>query len=497
MKEFILCLIKYTAIFMCNLYVFKKLLRIKLNVFDLLCIPLFMAFSAVLYFVTVYVKILVPIGLLIFGILYLFLRFRKSFYETVTVGTIALGISIFSYIVAILFSFVISITFYNIKSEMLRDIIVQTIISIIQIVLTILLFKIKRLQSGIKSDKKDATFEILLYFSVFIIFTLMLLYRKSVTQSITETVILIIALFGLLLIVWWFRHITNTYREAVKQRNVERLENTIETYKLNSVETDLQVAVYAKLFHYLNKAVPDCAALAERAAAQSGCAEAYAVKDLLLSVLRAMNVANEKCSLQSIPQTGVSVVDAPIIRLYTAAENRNFRVSADVSADVRGWFTEGKLCKDDMHILLTYLCDNAIIAALGSSDANVRLELGETEYAEPLIRVYDSGEQFDEGVLAKLGLEPVTSRAGAGGSGIGLFTVFEILTKYGASFTLDEAPQNYTFKKFIEIAFDGRREVKVRTCRDGVVAACAARKDFTIELIGNTDTQVLRDGTNG
>lgn len=497
MIEFILALIKYSVIFMCKLYIFTKLLRIKLKVLDLLSIPLFIAISTVLYFGTKNIKVLIPIGLLIFGILYLFLRFRKPFYETVTVGTIALGISIVSYIIAILGGYVASIFLHYIVNETLRVISIQISISIFQIAVTMLLFKIKRLKSGIKSDKKDATFEILLYFSVFIIFTLMLVYGKTVSQSLYDTVVLIIALFGLLFIIWWFRHITYTYRDALRKKKVENLENTIETYKLNSAENELQVAVYAKLFHYLNKAVPDCAVLAERAAAQSGCADAHAVKDLLQSVLRAMDIANEKCSLQSIPQTGVSVIDAPIIRLYTAAENKNFRVGAEVSADVQGWFTAGKLNKDDIHIILTYVCDNAIISALGSSGANVRLELDATESGQPLIRVYDSGKQFDENVLAKIGLEPVTSRAGVGGSGIGLFTVFEILSKYGASFTLDEAPQNYGFKKCIQIAFNGLRAIKVRTSRNGVAAACAARNDITVELIDGADTELLQDGTNG
>ncbi len=496
MNEFIICLIKYSIIFMCILYAYTKLLRIKLKIQDLIDILLFIVLSAVLYFVTVYVKILVPIGLLVFDIAFLFLRFKKTFYETVTVGTIALGISLVIYALAIVLGYPIAVALHFIKNETVKNIIAQLSISIIQIAGTLLLFKIKRLRSGVNPKGETATFEILLFFSAGCIFTMMLLYRKNVTQSIYETVLLIIALFGLLLILWWRRHITYNYREAIKQQNVNRMEDTIQEFKLNSVEKDLQVAVYAKLFHYLNKAVPDCAILAGNAAAQTGCADARAVRDMLQRVLREMNLANEKCSLQSIPQTGVRVIDAPIIRLFTAAETKNFNVSADISADVESWFSEGKLQKDDIHILLTYLCDNAMISALGLPHAKVRVELGATKQSEPLIRIYDSGEQFDEEVLARLGLEQITTRAGVGGSGIGLFTVFEILTKYGASFTLDETPQNLGFTKFIEIAFDGQHSVTVRTCRESVVSACAARKEITVELVESLDED-LRDGTNG
>lgn len=390
---------------MCMLYAYTRLLRIKLKAWDLFDIPLFTALSAVLYFVTVYIKVLVPIGLLIFGLIFLFLRFRKTFYETVTIGTISSGLSIVMYILSFLISIPINMLFNFVNNANLKIFGAQLVVSMVLIVGTFLLFKVKRLQSGVNPKGETATFEILLFFSVGSIFTLMIVYTKNATQSVYETVLLVITLFGLLLFLWWRRHITYNYREAVKQRYVNRMEDTIEEYKLNSAENDLQVAVYAKLFHYLNKAMPHCALLAESAATKTGDADACAARDLLHRILREMNLANEKCSLKNIPQTGVKVIDAPIIQLFTAAERKNFNASADISANVESWFTVRKLHKDDIHILLSYLCDNAVISALGLPDAKVRLELGATKRFEPLIRIYDSGEQFDEKVLSRLGLE--------------------------------------------------------------------------------------------
>ena len=492
MEEFIICLIKYTAIFVCMLYAFTKLLRIKLKAWDLFDIPLFAAFSSAIYFATLYVRMLIPVGFFIFGIAFLFLRFRKTFYETVTVGIISLGLSIVLYILSFIIAIPITLLFNFINNESLRIVLAQLVISIVQIVGKYLLFKIKRLRSGVNPKGETATFEILLFLSVGCIFTWMIVYTKNATQSIYETGTLILTLFGLLLILWWFKHIKYNYRKGVEQQNVKLLEDKIEEYELNSVENELQVAVYAKLFHYLNKAVPGCALLAESVAAQTDCAELRALRDLLQHVLDEMNLANVKCSLQNIPQTKEKLIDAPIIELYAAAESKNFNVSAEIKADVKNWFTENAMDKIDVHKLLGYLCDNAMHSALGSPNAKVRVELGETENKKPLIRICDSGEQFDEEVLKKLGLEQVTTRAGVGGSGIGLFTVFEILKKYGASFTLDEAPQSFGFTKFIEIAFDGRHSVLVRTYRESVVAVCTARKGITVELL-----ETLRDGTNG
>lgn len=497
MSEFIICLIKYTATFICILYAYAKLSRIKLRAWDTLEIPLFAAFSAALYYTTVYIKILVPIGFFIFGTVFLFLRFRKPVYETVTVSTIAVGLSLVISNLSILSAYGFATALHFIENEGFRKIIAQLCVGLIQVACVWLLFRIKRLQSGVYPKSKNASFDVLLFLSIICIFTMMLLYAEEVQDYMLKVVLLVFALCGLLLIVWWRKHIAYNYREILERQTVTRMENTIEEYELNSVESDLQVAVYAKLFHYLNKAVPDCALLAENAAAQNGGEDACAARDMLRRIMREMNIANEKCSLQNIPQTGVKLIDAPIIQLYTAAERKNFNASADISANVESWFTDGKLLKDDIHIILNYLCDNAVISALGSPNGKVRVELGAAVNLEPLIRVYDSGEQFDENVLAKLGLEQVTTRAGVGGNGIGLFTVFEILAKYGASFTLDEAPQYLGFTKSIEIAFDGRRSVIIRTFRKSVALVCAARKEITVELINGSDGETLRDGTNG
>ena len=496
MTEFILSLIKYTAIFACMLYAYTKLLRIKLKAWDLFDIPLFIALSAGLHFVAVYVKILVPIGLLIFGDLFLFLRFRKSFYETVTIGTIALSISIILMLPASIVGLFADIALEIIEVEAVTRIIFSLIVSIIQIVSEVLLFKINRFKSGVNTKGETATFEILLYISVGSIIAMMLFYTKNATQSMLEIFLIILAMFALLFILWWRKHITYNYREVVKRQNAEYLENSLKEYNADFAEKELQLAVYAELFHHLNKVMPDCALLAESAAMQTGDKDACAVSDTLKRVLDKMHLTNEKCSLKNIPQTGDRLIDAPIIQLYTAAERKNLTVSADISADVESWFVGDNLQKFDIHTILSYLCDNAKISALGSPNAKVRVELGETENKKPLIRIYDSGEQFDEKVLEKIGLEQVTTHAGDGGSGIGLFTVFKILKKYGASFTLDEDPQMLGFTKCIEIAFDGLSSRIVRTLRVNAAKVCSARKGITVEQITYEDEH-LRDGTNG
>ena len=491
MNEFILSLIKYAAIFTCMTYAYIKLLRIKPSVWDLLDLPAVFALTFVLSLTAVFVKLLVPLGFLLLGSAFLFLRFRKPIYVTVTVSAIALGISIVLYLFSFLIATLLTVSFHLVNNEYIQKTIGVVFDAVLQISGVLLLFRIKRLCSGLNPETKNATFDILLYLSIACIFTMMMLYAEEIKQYMLKVAILFISLFGLLLITWWRRHISYNYRDGADKKKLEELEQAVHEHELQATQNDFEVKAFSKLFHYLNKAIPDCAVLVESAAEQTGCNDACAARDILSRVLQEMNLTNRKCSLQGIPQTGVREIDMPILSLFTAAEQTRLKVSTDISNDGLIRFNDTKIDKNDLHTILTYLCDNARIAALELPDAKVRLVLA-SHNRYPVIRVYDSGKQFDENVLAMLGIEQITTREG--GSGFGLCTVFELLDKYLASFTLDEEPQVLGFSKFIEIAFDGQHSFTVRTCRNSVALACASRKNFNVILY---DSDVLRDGTNG
>ncbi len=491
MNEFILSLFKYTSILICVLYTYAKLLRLKLKVLDLSAIPLFIALSAVLHFATVHIKILVPAGILLFVTVFLYLRFKRPVSETVTVSIIAFAVSIAIYVFVFTLSAPVTATCEFIKNDDVSIILANSIVSVLQILSPFLLFKIRRFRSGVDPNGDTATFEILLFSGICCIISMTLFYTD---QSLYEIVLIASAVCSLLLILRWRRHITYNYREAMKRRKVKNLEEEIAECELRSAENKLQVTSYSKTFHYLNKSIPHCTNLADKLADDTGCEDACALRNMLHRVSAEINVTNEKCSFMNIPLTGVRVIDMPVYELYTLAETKNIKVSADVSADVKSWFSDDGLDTGDIHILLSYLCDNAVHSALGLPNPRVRIEFTKTPDNAPVIRIYDSGKQFDEKVLAKLGSEIITTRAGSGGSGIGLFTVFGILAKYNASFFWDETSRIFGFNKFLEITFDNLRSVTLRTSRFSVVNACSHRADIRVLL---PDASACRDGTEG
>ena len=129
MNEFILSLIKYATIFTCMAYAYIKLLRIKPNAWDLLDLPAVFALTFVLSLTAVFVKLLVPLSFLLLGSAFLFLRYRKPFYVTITVSAIALGISIVIFNLAMMTVYPIASAFYFVENQNLKIILVQLCVS--------------------------------------------------------------------------------------------------------------------------------------------------------------------------------------------------------------------------------------------------------------------------------------------------------------------------------------------------------------------------------
>jgi two-component system response regulator PhcR len=92
--------------------------------------------------------------------------------------------------------------------------------------------------------------------------------------------------------------------------------------------------------------------------------------------------------------------------------------------------------RDLLYLVLCTLAKNALIAMRGKPGAVLRIEAG-VEGAHPWIRFVDTGPGIPAGVLAKLTREPVTTRAGAGGNGMGLMFCQRVMQSIGGSIEIE------------------------------------------------------------
>lgn len=159
---------------------------------------------------------------------------------------------------------------------------------------------------------------------------------------------------------------------------------------------------------------------------------------------------NYETAGKQLPATDIVSVDILLAYMLQRASGQNIDFDVTLFEDM-GLVTE-LISGEDLRTLLADLLENALIAVSGCKTKKVLLTMGSRNRLFT-IEVYDSGPPFPKEVLSGFGVRPVTTHKDEGGSGIGLITVGELCTKYGASFTVEELPSGPFYTKKVSVCF--------------------------------------------
>lgn len=146
----------------------------------------------------------------------------------------------------------------------------------------------------------------------------------------------------------------------------------------------------------------------------------------------------------AVPQsiTASSLVEA-LLDEFPFDENERGGVTSDIRRDFR---LPGR--RDLLYLVLCTLTKNALIALRGRPQPRLCLEVDAPRDApaerRACIRVRDNGPGIAPEVLAKLTREPVTTRAGSGGSGMGLMFCQRVMQAINGSIEVQSTPGDGT-----------------------------------------------------
>lgn len=481
MKELI-SIIKYSVIFISNFYGYLKLSNKKPRVKNLLDILISVIFGTLLYYTTKKLRLLIPLLIILLTILYNLTRKTNVLLNTVILSIISYGITIFIFVIASIFSLPLGAVYYNlISNEFFCNIIMMISLNFIQLVLIWVLFKIKRFKSGISLYIKDGNTELLLLTSIFAIFLMTLFYTKDVALSPTEIIILSITFCGLALIIWWRKHITNTYQKQLYKRNEAFYEERIKDYEKERTELIKQNEELSKIIHRDNKLIPALVGAVQDIVAKFGSSDELVN---LLNQLESLScehkelIEHYQTESDNLLKTSSLSVNAVIRFLYAKATKSNIDMLFEIDDKAISLLIEKV---SDITELSTILCDlgeNAIIATKNLKLGQILVTSELIDNHTPCISFFDNGNFFEECVIANMGMKKITTHKADGGSGIGLMTLFELLHKYKASYCLNECPRKDGFTKSISIIFDDLYKISIITERDNIKSICSSRSDF-------------------
>ena len=469
----------------CSLYAYVKITDSKLKPIHLLYIPAFAVCSAGLHFVWVYFRLAVPVALLFICVLAFFIGFRRRFYSTLSLSTMALGMTVFFMAVSTAIASLAMLLLDRFIPENFKDLFIVSIFSVLMILLTLLIFKIKKIKKRIVPITNDDVYEKLLFISVF---GMTLTFTTDREATFLEIGFIFISFCCLSIILGWRKMTANSYRKNILDRNVEVLEYSAREYNAERERLAEQNSELAKIIHRDNKLLPamelSVRSLLERYPDDKQAKELLQGLNKLFAE-RANAVESFRSEATILQTSGDVTIDSVLGFLNAKAADYKVEFTAEAEEGAVEFFREQFKELTDFNAILCDLGENALIAARHAENGKVKAVL---DYAGGIatLKLYDNGAPFDEKVIAEMGRTEITTHKNDGGSGIGLVTAFKILKKYSASICIDEVLADDACKadgyaKCIVIRADGNGLRVIKTGRDSVKKIAASRSDLTVE----------------
>ena len=417
---------------------------------------------------------------------------KKPIYYTITIFFTSLTITYIMYIISIIFAGII-VKVLNLSLN-INNTLIFILTILIEIIIMILIFKIKRFKNGIsflQNEQKVGNIGV-----IGIVFIGIALIVYSFIQDTVHTKYIF---FGMIielicLFIWLKRKITGYYRQRLKERTVEELESEIRARDERICEVVDENSRLAEVNHKFSSRIRALEDFSCKMIERPEIAELMRCEfgDEFADFEEAVKNVSEEFSSEmkhaviirkNLPKTGVFGVDN--LLEYMCKESAKNGIDFDVKINGNILFMVQKII--DSKMLETLLGDHikdAIIAINSSQNTykNILVTIGIVKECYE-ISIYDTGIEFEIDTLLKLGLERITTHKSTGGSGIGFMTTFETLAKTKASLIIEEKHPitNNDYTKIVRIRFDGKKEYRIKSYRQNEIEGQKVDKRIKFE----------------
>ena len=436
-------LVKYLGISICTLYMGLRVLNCRENLRSKVglsaLVSIFLGTGA--YFIREY-----PFGadtlIIIIAIIFIKLlsKYRVEITATVAVMSYAVSYALF----------IFSTTTVAILTRMIwnqfpfNSLFLFVPILFFQASLAIIPFLFKRLKNGLTFLQNTENAGIGLLVSGLIIFLYSLVKVRSFSYAyyISFAVAAIICVLGIFF--WWRNYLTKLYLEKNTKRKIDELDRELKEKSALITELKSENEKLSCLIHRDNKIIPAMGLLVKNymelhhhnTAGTNDEGEIILhnieaiLKDRYAIIMQAKNLS------KTLPDVHVDSINGIFQYMYLRAAQHNIDYDVIVLCSIK-YLIENIITELELSTILSDMIENAIIATSINDYKKILITISINNDAYE-INVQDSGVLFEKEILANIGQRRITSHQNAGGSGIGLMTLFEILKKSNASLHITE-----------------------------------------------------------
>lgn len=388
---------------------------------------------------------------------------NTKFTKSAIIASISIAISYaFSIISALIIAEILFILY---KSNVeLSNPYVILIISILAIILTYSLFRIKKFKHGfpfIKNKNISEMFDIIIILiaMIIIIAYFMIGFLNSYPP---KYIIYALLLFSFLSIVIIQKVFVVYHKQKLQTQALKDYENELSETK-QKLETAIEekqklVKSNHEFYHRqqaLNKKLDDLIKLQTISDNTEFAEEFSNIQDRIQKLSN--EYSNKTRTIPKLVKTNIEELDDMLSYMQSECEQNNIEFVLKIDCDINH-IIENFITKSQLETLLGDLIRNAIIAINHSSTEyrSILVVFGIKDDSYELC-IFDSGIPFEINTLLNLGLQPASTHTNEGGTGIGFITTFETINSCNASFIINENT-NSNYSKSMEIKFDNKHE---------------------------------------
>lgn len=459
--------IRTVVIIMCTYYVFRKIINVK--IIDMKAKTKFMIIISILIiaFITCFIRFKVKkyygilIELLLISIVNCFV-YKRELYYSFLLTIISFGINYSIYVLSVLVAFIPNAIF-----EIQNDYIGLLMILVIYTLLINRIFKLKRLKYGISllNGKLQNSYFSFLFFNLCImilIFAILLqeislFYIRNIGEVLTLLVFFVLITIKESIKLYYKQNLLIKDLESTKKELSEKNEELakLEKENLEFSKTSHSLAHRQKVLEYkLNKLING-----DKATPQDTTKEELKkeLEDISKDIYK-------KPSDIEIEKTGIDKIDNMLEYMKSECDKNNIEFYLQIIGNIH-YMVNHFISENDLEILLADHIKDAIIAIQHSTNKNrsILVKIGKIQKYYG-IYIYDSGVEFTDEVLNKLGKEPITTHKDSGGTGMGFMNTFDTLKRYNASLNIIkiDKPSLDNYTKSVEILFDSKNKIQFK-----------------------------------
>ena len=481
----ILTIVKNFFINICILLVNSKILNNNLKTVDIIKI-----IFASIVMTTIYISINSYFGnilmiIIMYFIQLIFLKFiiKENNNSLMIANLISNAITYMAFGISLALDITI-IVISNISNKIVNLI----LMIILETILLVLFFKLKRFKDGFTFIQKNHDYLDIIIINISAVIILTYSLFGNYYGNLTKQLLLCFISLGIIMLIMIQKTLTLYYKQKL-------LSKTIEDYKSEIASKDEQINKLSdekfkisKLNHEfynrqkaLEKKVQDFVSNSNTETSSE-----LSIMESINNLSKGYSGELEKIkSLDKLPTTEIEEIDDMFKYMQSECKNNNIDFKLHVNGNI--YHMVNKIIdKDKLVTLIGDHLRDAIIAVNLSTNTfrSIIATIGlHDKYYE--FCVHDTGIEFEIDTLLKLGLEPTTTHKDTGGTGIGFITTFETLKETKGSLIIEEKHKmcSNDYTKTLIFRFDGKNEYKIYSYRaDEIKKQCKDKRVIVKKL---------------